>query len=482
MPYVVGALVAIKAILLAIDPTIRVYLGDSAAYLYGARDDGRLPDDRSFTYSFFIRALVRPFEQLSALAQWQSLAGVIVALLLWRVLERHFAMPRRWAFAAACVLALEPAQLFYERMVLAETFGLLAFVMFFAASAAYLALRRAWWLPVAAMLGLIAVTLRLNYLPVVLVISVALPLLPLLGRVRVPRRSTYAHAAVAILAVTAVHHGYRYWVGYLFETPPAYLGRTGFMQLGLLMPLVKPEHLARVGLPPDLETQLRFPIADPDARMRHLWSPGGFVPELRQRHLDVEYIARQLSRLAIADDPMGIVRLGLHTFADYFRKDQIASALDNDLGRLPIHPDFIWSLREHWGYHADDLATRATAVSRYFELGTWWLVACLLMLIPVAVLNVAVHWNGDYRLQALLAGLFGIGLVLTHLLFVPVAFYRYLHPLPFFVFVNLLPLAAAVRRRRAARLPRPGCRAPAGLAAAILKKSKTARPTLNTSV
>jgi hypothetical protein len=448
MHYVVGALVAIKAFLLAIDSTIRVYLGDSAAYLYGARDDGRLPDDRSFTYSFLIRALVRPFEQLSALVLWQSLAGVLVALILWRVLERHFALPRRWAITAACVLAIEPAQLFYERMVLAETFGVLAFVMFFAAGAAYLSSRRGWWLPVAAVLGLVAVTLRLNYLPVVLVICLALPLLPLLGLARAPLRSTCAHAVLAIVAVAAVHNGYRYWVAYLFETPPAYLGRAGFMQLGLLMPLVKPQHLARVGLPPDFESQLQFPIADPDARMRHLWSPGGFVPELRQRHLDVEHIARQLSRLAVADDPIGLVRLGWHTLGDYFREDQIASALDNDLGRLPIHSDFIWSLREHWHYHADDLAGKVTVVSRYFELGTWWLVACLLILMPVAVLNVGAHWNTDDRLQALLAGLFGVGLVLTHLLFVPVAFYRYMHPLPFFVFVNALPLAAAVRRRR----------------------------------
>jgi hypothetical protein len=47
---VVGAIVVLKAVLLALDPTIRLYLGDSIAFLWGAMDDGRLPDDRSFTY------------------------------------------------------------------------------------------------------------------------------------------------------------------------------------------------------------------------------------------------------------------------------------------------------------------------------------------------------------------------------------------------------------------------------------------------
>ena len=445
--HTLAVLIALKAISLAADPTIRVYLGDSAAYLYGARDDGRLPDDRSFIYSFLIRVLVRPFEQLTVLAWWQSLAGVIVAALLWAVLVHRFALPRKVAFLAACALALEPAQLYYERMVLAETFGLLAFVMLFAAGAAYVTSRRLWWLPIAAAVGLLSASLRLNFLPIALVIPLVLPLLPAFDRKPVAWRSTAVHLAVAIVAVAVMHVGYRAWVGSIFDVPAAYLGRAGFMQLGLVMPLVKPEHLVQVGLPADFESQLQFPLADPDARMPHLWAPGGFVPVLRQRGLDVERIARQLARLAIADDPLGLVRLGLHTSADYFREAEIASALYNDLGRRELPYDVLWNLREHWGYDATGLPTRVTVVSKWFEIGTWWLVACLVALGPVAVASAIAQWHGEHRLPALLAGLFGIGLVVTHVLFVPVAFYRYLHPLPFFVAVNALPLILTARYR-----------------------------------
>jgi hypothetical protein len=445
--YVVVALIAVKAILLAIDPTIRLYLGDSAAFLYGAMDDGRLPDDRSFTYSFIIRTLVYRFEQLSLLAVWQSVAGVVIAMVLWFTLEARFAVSRPFAMAAACLIALEPSQLYYERMVLAETFGLLVFVMFFAASAAYLSRRAWWWLPIAATLGLLAATLRLNYLPVVLVISLALPLMHV-DRRRIAMRSLVTHAAVAVAAVAALHGGYRYLVGEIFGVPPGYLARAGFMQLGLVLPLVKPEHLARVGLPADLENDLQFPLAAPDARMGHLWAPGGLVRELRRRHLNVEAIARPLSRMAVADEPLGLVRLGLHTVGGYFREGDIQHALDNDLGRRRIPADILWSLREHWGYDASGLSTRVTLISWSFERATWWLVACLLLLVPLAALNVLVHWRTPLRLQALLAALFAVGLVAAHVLFVPVAFYRYLHPLPFFVLMNALPLALRWRGSR----------------------------------
>lgn len=440
-------LVAIKGILLAVDPVIRIYLGDSAAFLYGAMDDGRLPDDRSFTYSFIIRALVWPFERLSLLGVWQTAAGVLAALLLWWLLERRFALPRRVAVLAACLLAIEPSQLYYERMVLAETFGLLAFVMFCAACAAYLSSGTWWWLPAAAIIGLSAASLRLNYLPVVLVISIGLPLLRLFERERVPSRQVFAHAVAALLAVVTVHGAYCSTVGAIFNVPPAYLARAGFMQLGLVVPLVKPHHLERVGLPRDIGKRLRYPLHAPDARMRHMWTPGGLIAELRRSRLDVERVARPLSRMAIADDPLGLLRLGLYTVGDYFREDGIRHALDNDLGRRPIPPAILWSLREQWGYDARGLPTRVTLVSWWFERGTWWLVASLFLLGPLAVLNVFTLWNTPFRVQALLAGLVGIGLVLSHVLFVPVAFYRYLHPLPFFLLLNAIPAAYALRIR-----------------------------------
>jgi hypothetical protein len=434
--------VALKLVALAIDPTIRVYLGDSAAYLFGALDSGRLPDDRSFTYSLLIRGLVRPFDSLWALVWWQTAAGVGTALLSWHLMVHRLGVPRRLATVGACLLAIEPAQLYYERMVLAESFGLFAFALFVAAVAAYVASGRWWWLPAAAVAGLAAATLRLNYVPVVLIISVCAPLLRLIAVPPGSWRRTVVHAAIAVTSVVITHGVFQQWVALIFDAPPGYIARSGFMQLGLVMPLVKPDHLERVGLPRDFGDQLRFPIEDPDARMPHQWAIGGFVRTLRQRGVAIEDIARPLARMALADDPLGLVRMGVHTVGNYFRDEGIRHALDNDLGRRVIPHEILWTLREIWHYDATGLWARTTAISWYFEKGTWPLVLWLLVLAPLGVINAAMLWRTPERAQAVLVAVIAVGLVLAHVLFVPVAFYRYLHPLPFFVLVNALPIVA----------------------------------------
>jgi hypothetical protein len=45
--HVVLAVIAVKVLVLAIDPTIRLYLGDSTACLAGSIDAHRLPVDAS---------------------------------------------------------------------------------------------------------------------------------------------------------------------------------------------------------------------------------------------------------------------------------------------------------------------------------------------------------------------------------------------------------------------------------------------------
>jgi hypothetical protein len=442
------AILVAKAVGVAIDPTIRLYLGDSAAFLAGGQYDTWLPPDRSFVYSLLIRRLVRPLESLWALLFWQTVAGVLVALLLWTLLTRYLDVRRAVAFVAAMAFALEPAQLYYERMVLAETFGLLAFAAFIGAAAAYVASGRAAWLPAAAVLGLAATSLRLNYLPVVLVVSVALPLVRALDPARAPAwRPLLAHGLIAVLSVATTHTAYRLAVGAMFDVPPTYLARSGFMQLGLVTPLLTSDHLARVGLPRDIEAQLKYPLSERRASLAHMWAPGGLAHVLAQRQLDVDRVGGDLFRVAVADDPLGLARLGLQRMGDYFRPESRWHALDNDLGRRPIPEDLLATLRDAWGYDARGVPARDTLVSRYFAAGSWWLVACLFGLIPLATADTILHWRSPRRPVILLVALVSVGLVLAHMLFVNVPFYRYLHPLPFVVVLHLMSLGSRARGR-----------------------------------
>jgi hypothetical protein len=109
-------------------------------------------------------------------------------------------------------------------------------------------------------------------------------------------------------------------------------------------------------------------------------------------------------------------------------------------------------VRKHWDYDMTGVAERWTPVSRAFAAGSNWLVACLFLLLPLSLANVLVHWRDPRRLQAVLAALFGIGLVASEVLFSNIASYRYLHGFPFFVLVNALPLGATLWNRRKPRL------------------------------
>lgn len=444
------ALVVLKAVTILLDPQVRLFLGDSASYLLAASSDWK-PSERSFVYPMLIEALVNPIGDLDALPYWQALAGIGTALLLAWLLRRCLALPRGLVFVATCLFALEPAQLFYERMVLAEAFGLLAFAGFFAAASAYLARGRPAWLAATNLLGLAAVSLRLNYLPVVLVVSLSLPLLFLLDRrhVRPAWPALAGHMLIAVACFWGMHGQFRNYVGETFDRPPGYIGDAGFMRMGLVAPLIKPEHFVRAGLPADFAARLKFDLSDPRTRPAQLWTEGGLADALRQEKLDVDKICRKLSMYAISDDPFGVVRLGVGTLAGYFDEDSAELRLNKDLARVPEYPpDLIESVRTRWHADLEGVAQRWTPVSRLFAAGSNWLVACLFVLLPLCLANAVAYWRDPRRLQVAFGALVGIGLVATEVLFSNIASYRYLHAMPLFVLLNALPLGIALLRRR----------------------------------
>lgn len=445
------AVVVLKTAMILLDPQLRLFLGDSSTYLFAAWSDDWVPADRSFTYPVLLDWLVRPTGSLAALLYWQTVAGVGTALLLAGILRKRLELPLALVFVVVCAFALEPAQLFYERMVMAETVGLLAFTGFFAAASAYLVRANPIWLVVAALLGLAAVSLRMNYLPVVIVVSLGLPLLRLLDRAGRPRApALLAHCVLAVLCFSATHGPYRQHVAELFDGPPGYIGDAGFMRMGLIAPLIKPEHFVRVGLPADFAEHLKYELGNPQSRPSQLWSPGGLADAIAKEGLDVDAVCRKLSAYALRDDPFGVVRLGIGTLGGYFNEDGSQLRLTKDLGRdpMPYPAHVIDTVRERWHYDLEGVAERWTPVSRAFEAGSRWLVACLFLLLPLGVANVLVHWRDPRRLQCLLAALFGTGLVASEVLFSSIASYRYLHAFPFFVLVNSLPLATTLWRRR----------------------------------
>lgn len=206
-------LVAIKSLALFADPTVRYFLGDSATYLHASLTLVP-PLDRSYTYPLLIRAIALPLHSLVPLLVLQAACGVGIALLAYAMLRDAFALDARVAGAIAVLVAIGPEQLFYERMVMAESLGLLAFALMLACGFAFV--RRGRWpllLGVVAA-GVLTVSFRLSLLPVVLAFAVLPPVLRWVA-IGMPRgraiATLAANLAIAIVATFGAHALYKSW-------------------------------------------------------------------------------------------------------------------------------------------------------------------------------------------------------------------------------------------------------------------------------
>lgn len=443
--------VAAKGLLLAVDPQARIFLGDSGSYFETALN-GWIPPDRSFLYGWFIGAVALPFESILALVLAQTGFGVLCAMMLFAWL--HFGLALRPAIAtlAALVFALEPAQLFYERMMMAESAGLFAFVLYFVALSAHVTSGRLAWIPVYAALGVLAVAFRISLMPVVLVLGLVAPLLRLVPGVS-RAGLAWAGAALALAAGSTwyAHDAYKRWYGSLADSAPGYTKSVGAFRLGLVAPLVQAEHFRNSGVPPSVLDTLTIDLRDPRMREAHIWMEGGLVRAVKARSADPETATRKISIKAARDDPFGLARIGLVTAADYFEPSITTPRLLDDIGTRAPDERLVRNLQTHLGFDVSRLHLKRGPVTRLFLAAAPWLTACLFLLAPLALLALALGWRLPRRDLRLLLALSSFGLVAAHVLFSHIVSFRYLHPLPWFVLANLAVLAQIAWTRRLTR-------------------------------
>ncbi|TDR39965.1 hypothetical protein DFR29_11416 [Tahibacter aquaticus] len=441
-----AVLVTIKLVLALFDPTMRFFLGDSESYLHTALT-GWIPPDRSFLYGKFVAASALLPGSLYGLLIAQSLCGVFSALLLARIACIDLGADRRLAAVLACALALDPAQLFYERMMMAESLGCLCLLGMLACGFAYL--RKQWWpwLLAVALFGIATVALRMSLLPMVLGFALLPALVPLAHkRGRLNWLRVAGHATIALAATALLHNAYQYWYGRLSEGPRTYLQSSGTFRLGLVAPLLRPEHLQEVGLPADLLTQVGPDLRAPRQREAQLWLDDGLIAVLRRAAgADTENKARRLASLALRDDIPGFLRLAAATTADYFVAQETRTRMADDLGTRPLSADAVEKLRDRLGYDASRFHEVRNPVALYFERMGNWLIVCLFALAPLGLIVLLRQWQ-QRRNAALLLCLSALGLVAGQLLFSHIVSFRYLHAFPPLVLLCLAGCFASARR------------------------------------
>jgi hypothetical protein len=434
--YLFAILFAIKIIGLLFDPAIRFFFGDSGTYLWSA-STGAIPMDRSFVYGYFIRATAFAVHSMYALAFVQSLFGAITACLLFRILRDSFDVPRVFAGLLALALTLEPAQLFFERMVMAESVGTTMFAVMLYSGLAWLRRPHWGWILSWAVAGILAVALRMSLLPVVLGFAM-LPVLVAMTDAR-SRQATlrFVPALVfSLVATLALHSAFKHLYGKLHHSRPDYIEWSGSFRLGLVAPLVTREEVIRAGLPPDLLDKVGPPLRDPRTREAQIWAPDGLIARVNEATNGNQRVARKLAAYALRDHPFGLFRLAWSTLKDYFDGGVTTARMIGDSGDRPVPEDLLEKMQRCCDYDARGLETRKHPITRYFMASRVWLTACYFGLLPLALVMLFVQWR-RVKAAALLLAATCAGLVLSMALFSHIVSFRYLHPMPFLVFLCL---------------------------------------------
>lgn len=450
LAWAAAAVLAVKLAWLMADSTLRLYMGDSMTYL-GTAFNFSFTGGRSFVYGWILRFTVLPFDSPELIVVLQSLWSAATAVALFGLLTICLGV-RRWiALVAAVLLATEPAQVFLERMVMAETAGLLAFVVGLLLFVVYLRTLKIRWYALGVLLGLGCINLRLSFLPVVLGMAFVVAMLPLFDRAKRSLGIELRAAAAALVLLLTSHFAYVQAYGHFSGTGPGYLAMSGMMRIGLVAPLIRAEHFEGTDVSGDILDDVRRPLDDHWQRGHHIWEEDGLWPLLVKRSAQPEQVARVITRRAMLDAPLDLVRINIETLGGYFDPGRVHWRMLDDLGVIPPSEADLALIRQEMNWNARGISALRSPARDLFAASAPWLTFCLFLLAPLALATLVVGWLRRERRMYLLLGLVSLGLVASHLLFAHIVSFRYLHPLPFFVLANLAVLLEAGRRHAGSR-------------------------------
>lgn len=448
----VGLILLINAVWLWVDPILRIYMGDSMVFLQSTVMRGSAAE-RSYLYGLALFYLHKPFASAQAILAFNLLCAMLTSLALFGWLRVFLRLPLWICLTATALFCSEPAQVFMARMVMAETFGLAALIGTFGCLAFYLRTANLLWFLLAVLMGLAAAALRTNFLPLVLGMSLVAALLCLFEQPR--HRARFGRFAAALALLVATHIGYTHWYGRAVGQPAGYVAHTGMMAIGLVAPLIKPEHFEGTGVSGEILKKVSLPLNDHWQRGNHIWSPKGLWAELSKASPNAEMVARTVTRRAMLSDPIGLLKINVATLGGYFNQRKSDLRMQDDIGVIAPDPYAIQVIRTWFNWDVSNLSRTESPARAYFKHAATWFKFCLFALLPLALASMMIGWRRAERTQYLLLGFTSLGLLACHLLFVHIVSYRYLHPLPWFVLAHLAIIASWLLGRLPTKDPQP---------------------------
>ncbi len=431
---------ALKFILLAVDPSPQLFLGDSGSYLWTALS-GWIPPDRSFFYGYIIRWLSVSTDSLTSLLIFQCFLGAMTAIFVSVICRSIFALSFNVSCLFGVLCALDPLQLLWERYVMTEVVSLFLYVTILLLSFVYLRERRLWQLALIQVVGVLAISLRISYLLLVQAQAVLLPLIAyspeikaavqgsFAGRINISTLRTAAiHLIVSISLMLLLHSSYKHLNGQLSNREPSYLYVTGLNLLAMWAPALEP------GDSPDprlanLIAEGNPAMRDPGARGIQLYRTGYLVD--RWRHIETnldtaDKLGKRTAMHALLRQPSAVLMLGLDTFFGYWHFDRMRRQAKYELGNIPL-PD---QLRSNLGRFFHYVPAPKTAKREFSILQRYFLRAQpyynLVVLAPLFCAILLFLFPNRYATLLLIHSSILLG---TSVLFTVTATVRYLQPL-----------------------------------------------------
>jgi hypothetical protein len=449
-------IVSLKLVLLALDPLPKLFLGDSICYISTALA-GWIPDDRSYFYGYVIRWVALSTGSLTSLLLLQSFISASTALLLAYTCRSVFGLSAKASFVIGLLCALDPFQLVWERYVMTETISLCFYAAGLHFSFLYLKHRNLQPLAIAQGLWLLLIGFRMSYLLVVQISAVLLPVIafsPLLlatwrrrastkvDLVRLVKRSL-GHVAISIAMMLLLHGAYRGVNGLLCGRAPAYLYATGLHLLAFWAPVLVPADATDERLAKIIAQGGEFDIKEIAARNDQRFAEGHLVPRWQEEEPDVEsanQIAKETALHALRRDPLGVLRLAVRTFAQYWNLKDLRHYATIDLGHNDLTDENCAMLAEEFHFTTDGriIGAPPTLLQRFFLVS--WPYCYFVLLSPIVGVS-ALYFTQEKSIALVLLLHMVIILAVTFTFAVAPSF-RYLQPASILV---LLAMAVCLR-------------------------------------
>ena len=427
-----------------------LFLGDSASYLHTAIT-GWIPPDRSFAYGLLIRASALWTGTLSPLLALQAACSVVSGLLLAvAILETVGSRPILAATLAGAWTALEPLALLWERYVMAEACALPAFGTTVVAGLVYVRTRRVRWLFLAHLGAIVVVSLRLPFVGSAWLATLALPLLATAGRL--PLRAILGHLGASVAMAVVLHGGYQTLYSRLTDGPIAYQHAAGEFLLSAWSPLLRAEDFDDPVLGRRLLESSRCDVRDHRAREGQRWNDGCLIALLERSTgsaIEADALAGRAARRVAVRDPLGVARLALRSWLDYFDRDYVALTMRWDRREADYDSRTLAVLATHFALDGRPLPHLSTPTNRLYYAAPAWIpfLAASPVLAWLAMLVAGAHERWQHARQGTWIALLASSAMGVTALASMSPTPRFLHPLGWLAPLWIAQLSSGVRAR-----------------------------------